>query len=156
VEILEGLDGRVDAWVTSVGSGGTLLGVTEILKAANPNLVVAGVVPDDDPRMVWIRSGTMHKVLAQFGMPKLRFIIEEILERQILDHELVVSNADAKHMADRLCQEEGLFCGMSSGANVYAAVQMAKELPKGARIATVLVDRRDRYFAEYPNEHYVV
>jgi cysteine synthase A len=156
VEILEGLDGRVDAWVASVGSGGTLLGVTETLKGANPNLVVAGVVPDDDPRMTWIRSGIMHKVLARFGMPEMRFIIEEILESEVLDRELVVSNADAKGMADRLCQEEGLFCGMSSGANVYAAVQMAKEMPKGTRIATVLVDRRDRYFAEYPHEHYVV
>ena len=155
-EILAGLDGRVDAWVASVGSGGTLLGVAETLKAANPSLTVAGVVPDDDLRLEWIRSGVMHRVLARFGMPKLRFIIEEILEQEVLDHELVVSNADAKNMADRLCREEGLFCGMSSGANVFAAVQMAKELPKGARVATVLVDRRDRYFAEYPHEHYVV
>jgi cysteine synthase len=59
-------------------------------------------------------------------------------------------------MADRLCSEEGLFCGMSSGANVFAALQLAKQMKKGSRIVTVLVDRRDRYFAEYPHEHYVV
>ncbi|MES0362112.1 MAG: pyridoxal-phosphate dependent enzyme, partial [Anaerolineales bacterium] len=94
--------------------------------------------------------------LEGFGMPNLRFLIEEILEEEILDHEIVVRNEDAKNMADRLCSEEGLFCGMSSGANVYAAVEMAKKMKKGSKIVTVLVDRRDRYFAEYPNEHYVV
>ena len=73
-----------------------------------------------------------------------------------MDEELVVRNENAKHMADRLCKEEGLFCGMSSGANVFAAIEMAKKMKKGSRIVTVLVDRRDRYFAEYPDEHYVV
>ena len=94
--------------------------------------------------------------MESFGAPNIRFIIEDILERNILDHEIVVRNADAKNMADRLCREEGLFCGMSSGANVYAAVEMAEKMEKGSKIVTVLVDRRDRYFAEYPNEHYVV
>ena len=59
-------------------------------------------------------------------------------------------------MAERLSREEGLFCGMSSGANVYAAVQRAKEMKAGSKIVTVLVDNRYRYFTEYPNEHYVV
>ena len=67
-----------------------------------------------------------------------------------------IKNEDAKNMADRLCREEGFFCGISSGANVWAAVQLAKTMPRGSNIVTVLVDRRDRYFAEYPNEHYVV
>jgi cysteine synthase len=155
-EILEQMDGEVDAWVASVGSGGTFLGVAETLKEANPGLVVSGVVPTDDPRMDWVRSRTVHKYLERFGVPNLRFLIEDILDENMMDEELVVKNEDAKNMADRLCREEGLFCGMSSGANVYAAVQMAKKLEKGSRIVTVLVDRRDRYFAEYPNEHYVV
>jgi cysteine synthase A len=155
-EILEQMDGEVDAWVASVGSGGTLLGVAEILKDANPNLTVAGVLPTDDPRIEWIRSRAAHKFLDIFGVPNSRFIIEDILEQNIMDHEIVVRNDDAKHMADRLCSEEGLFCGMSSGANVYAAVEMAKVMKEGSRIVTVLVDRRDRYFAEYPDEHYVV
>jgi cysteine synthase A len=86
----------------------------------------------------------------------MRFLIEDVLERKMLDHEIVVKNADAKNMADRLCREEGLFCGMSSGANVVAAIELAKKMGKGSRVVTVLVDRRDRYFAEYPNEHYVV
>lgn len=155
-EILEQMDGKVDAWVASVGTGGTLLGVAESLKAANPDLVVSGVVPTDDPRLEWIRSRAVHKYLAEFGAREMRFLIEDILDRDILDHEVVVRNEDAKKMADRLCQEEGLFCGISSGANVFAALQLAKNMEKGSKIVTVLVDRRDRYFAEYPNEHYVV
>jgi cysteine synthase A len=155
-EILEQMDGRVDAWIASVGTGGTLLGVAEALKVANPDLVVSGVVPTDDQRLDWIRSRAVHKFLESFGVPKFRFLIEDILEKNILDHEIVVRNEDAKNMADRLCREEGLFCGMSSGANVYAAVEMAERMKKGSKIVTVLVDRRDRYFAEYPNEHYVV
>jgi cysteine synthase A len=155
-EILEQMGGKVDAWVASIGTGGTLLGVAETLKEANPDLQVAGIVPADDPRLEWVRTRAVHRALEGFGVPGLRFIIEDILENKILDHELVISNEDAKNMADRLCQEEGLFCGISSGANVYAAVGLAKKMKKGSRIVTVLVDRRDRYFAEYPHEHYVV
>ena len=155
-EISEQMDGKVDAWVASIGTGGTLLGVAETLKEANPDMIVAGVLPTDDRRIEWVRTRSVHRFLEGFGAPTLRFLIEDILERDILDHELVVRNEDAKNMADRLCREEGLFCGMSSGANVYAAVEMAKRMKKGSKIVTVLVDRRDRYFAEYPNEHYVV
>ena len=156
VEILEQMDGKVDAWVASIGTGGTLLGVAETLKENDPTLTVAGVLPTDDPRIEWVRSRAVHKALEKFGVPKMRFLIEDILEKDLLDQEIVVKNEDAKNMADRLCKEEGLFCGMSSGANVYAAIELAKKMEKGSRIVTVLVDRRDRYFAEYPNEHYVV
>ncbi|MBT4002303.1 MAG: hypothetical protein HOF10_03195, partial [Chloroflexi bacterium] len=90
------------------------------------------------------------------GAPRLRFLIEDVLDEKIMDHEIVVRNEDAKNMANRLASEEGLFCGMSSGANVFAAIEMAKTMKKGSKIVTVLVDRRDRYFSEYPNEHYVV
>ncbi len=150
------MDGKVDAWVASIGTGGTLLGVAETLKERNPELIVSGVLPTDDPRIEWVRSRAVHRFLEELGLPKLRFLIEDILEKNLLDNEITVKNEDAKNMADRLCREEGLFCGMSSGANVWAAVEMAKTMKKGSRIVTVLVDRRDRYFAEYPNEHYVV
>jgi cysteine synthase len=125
-------------------------------KAHNPDLIVSGVVPTDDPRIEWVRSRAVHKFLQQFGLPDMRFLIEDLLDKNVLDHELTVRNEDAKNMADRLCREEGFFCGMSSGANVWAAIELAKKMKKGSRIVTVLVDRRDRYFAEYPNEHYVV
>jgi len=156
VEIFSQMEGQVDAWVASIGTGGTLLGVTETLKEMNPDLIVSGVVPTDDPRLEWVRSRAVHKYMDEFGMPIMRFLIEDILEKDLLDFGVVVKNNDAKMMADRLCKEEGLFCGMSSGANVFAAVELAKKMDSGSRIVTVLVDRRDRYFAEYPNEHYVV
>ena len=156
VEILEQMDGKVDAWVASIGTGGTLMGVAETLKVVNPNLVVSGVVPNDDLRIEWVRTRAVHAALEKFGAPRLRFLIEDLLDQKVMDNEVVVHSEDAKNMADRLCREEGLFCGMSSGANVHAAIELAKRLPKGSRIVTVLVDRRDRYFAEYPSEHYVV
>ncbi len=155
-EILEQMDGRIDGWVASVGTGGTLLGVAQTLKESHPELKVAGVVPTDDPRIEWVRTRAVHKALEQFGVPKLRFLIEDLLELDVMDNEITIDNAEAKQMADRLCQEEGLYCGISSGANVSAAIEMAKTMKKGSRIVTVIVDRRDRYVAEYPNEHYVV
>ena len=87
---------------------------------------------------------------------QLRFLIEDLLESKLMDNEITIENADAKNMANRLYREEGLYCGMSSGANVCAAIEMAKTMKKGSKIVTVVVDRRDRYFAEYPHEHYVV
>ena len=155
-EILEQMDGQIDGWVASVGTGGTLLGVAQALKEEYPDLKIAGVVPTDDPRIEWVRSRAVHKALEKFGVPKLRFVIEDLLEGNVMDHEITIENADAKNMADRLCREEGLFCGMSSGANVVAAIEMAKTMDPGSKIVTVIVDRRDRYFAEYPSEHYVV
>jgi cysteine synthase A len=82
--------------------------------------------------------------------------MEDLLESEVMDNEVIVANDDARRMADRLCREEGLFCGMSSGANVVAAIEIARKLGPGSKVVTVIVDRRDRYFAEYPNEHYVV
>lgn len=155
-EILQQMEGDVDAWVASIGTGGTLLGVAQTLKEEIPSLHIAGVVPEDDPRIEWVQSKIIHRSLHDLGVPPQRFIIEDILEDGMLNQELAVSNQEAKKMADRLCQLEGLFCGISSGANVYAALELSKKLKKGSRIVTVLVDRRDRYFAEYPNEHYVV
>jgi len=155
-EILEQMGGKVDAWVASVGTGGTLLGVAETLKECNPELIVSGVLPTDDPRIEWVQSRAVHRFLKELGLPKMRFLIEDILEKNLLDYEIIVKNEDAKKMADRLCREEGLFCGMSAGANVCAAIEMARTMKKGSKIVTVLVDRRDRYFAEYPNEHYIV
>ncbi len=155
-EILDQMDGAIDGWVASVGTGGTLLGVAQTLKEEHPDLRVTGVVPTDDPRIEWVRSRAVHRALAKFGVPELRFLIEDLLDGNVMDNEVTVGNAEAKRMADRLCREEGLYCGMSSGANVCAAIEMAKTMKKGSRIVTVVVDRRDRYFAEYPNEHYVV
>jgi len=155
-EILDQLDGKVDGWVASIGTGGTLLGVAETIKKENTAVRVVGVEPEDDPRTEWAGSGTIHKFLEHFGIPKMKFLTEMMLDKGLPDEVIRVSDRDARDMAYRLSREEGLFCGMSSGANVLASIKTAKKLGRKANVVTVIVDRRDRYFSEHPNEHYVV
>jgi cysteine synthase len=155
-EILEQTDGKVDAVVASIGTGGTLLGIAEALRKENPDVKVTGLLPEDTLITDWVKNHIFDKFFEQFGMPKYKFIIETMYERGLPDQVLTVKDEDARDMANRLCREEGLFCGMSSGANVYAAIQLAKKMKKGDNVVTVLVDRRDRYFLEYPKEHYVI
>ena len=155
-EILEQTDGKVDAVVASIGTGGTLLGIAEALRKENPNVKVTGLLPEDTLITDWVKNHIFDKFFEQFGMPRYKFIIETMFERGLPDQVLTVKDEDARDTANRLCREEGLFCGMSSGANVYAAIQLAKKMKKGDNVVTVLVDRRDRYFPEYPKEHYVI
>ena len=155
-EILEQLDDEVDAFVASIGTGGTILGVAEALLDRLGHVRVVGLEPEDARVTEWFTSGAMNQYMASVGLPKMKSIVEEMLERQIPDEILTVSDADARITMDRLCREEGLFCGMSSGANVFAALQLAKKLGPGANVVTVLVDRRERYFPESPHEHYVI
>lgn len=155
-EILDQLEGRVDGWVASIGTGGTILGVAEALRKENSGLEVIGVEPTDSPIMESARSGTIHRFLEILGVPRMKLLTEVMIEKGLPDEVLTVTDVDAREMANRLCREEGLFCGMSSGANVHAAIQTAKKLGRNANVVTVLVDRRDRYFSEHPAEHYVI
>lgn len=155
-EILEQVEGPIDGLADSVGTGGTLLGIVQALRSGNSEMKVHGVVPTDDPRIEWVRSRTIHRALDRFGVPDPRFLMEDLLEGNVMDAEITIEDAHARKMAGRLCSEEGLFCGMSSGANVCAAIELARTLGTGSGVVTVIVDRRDRYFAEHPNEHYVV
>ncbi len=155
-EIWKQLDGKVDAWVASIGSAGVFLGTAETLRKGNPNVYTVGVQPSDMLIVDLIKAGKMDRLFKAFNMPRMKFIIETMLEKNLPDKMMNVSDEQARPMAYRLCTEEGFFCGMSSGANVYAAIQVAKKLGKKANVVTVLVDRRDRYFSENPNEHYVV
>ena len=103
-----------------------------------------------------VASDSMGRYMASVGLPRMKSIVEVMLESSIPDEIWTVSDFDAKLTMDRLCREEGLFCGMSSGANVHAALRLAKELGPGANVVTILVDRRERYFPESPLEHYVI
>jgi len=156
-EILEQLDMKIDAFVASIGTGGTLLGVAEALSEGSVNANVVGVEPEDAKVIEeWAETGFLNDFLEKLGMPKRKYIIEEMLEKGLPDEIIHISHEEARNMANRLCREEGIFCGMSSGANVYAALKVARKLGKGANIVTICVDRRDRYLAEYPNETYVI
>jgi len=155
-EILEQLQGPVDAWVASIGTGGTILGVSEAIRGKFPKAKIIGLEPEDALVTEWYRSGSMNRYLSAVGMPPAKSIVESMLERGIPDEVWTVKDDDARAMMNRLSREEGLFCGMSSGANVHAALKIAETLPEGANVVTVLVDRRDRYFPEHPREHYVI
>jgi cysteine synthase len=155
-EILEQLNGKVDAWVASIGTGGTILGVAEALREKVGHVGVIGLEPEDARVTEWSRSGSVRKYREAVGLPPGKSLVDLMLEMGLPDEVWTVNDADARLMMNRLCREEGLFCGMSSGANVYAALKIAKRLGKGANIVTVLVDRRERYFPEHPREHYVI
>mgnify|MGYP006270223085 FL=1 len=155
-EILEQLDNKVDACVASIGTGGTILGVAEALREKIGNVKVVGLEPEDARVTEWYKSGSMHKYLTVLGLPRMKSLVDVMLEKNLPDEVWTVKDDDAREMMNKLCCREGLFCGMSSGANVYAALKVAKALGRGANVVTVLVDRRDRYFSEYPKEHYVI
>jgi len=155
-EILEQLDNNVDAWVASIGTGGTILGVAEALRDKIGDVQVIGVEPEDARVTEWSRSGLMRRCREAVGLPPVKSLVDLMLEMGLPNEVLTVNDLDARSMMNRLCREEGLFCGMSSGANVCAALKMAEKLGKGANIVTVLVDRRERYFPEHPKEHYVI
>jgi len=155
-EILEQLDGKIGAWVASIGTGGTLLGVSEALTEESVGAKVVGLEPEDANVIEWAEKGILPNFLEKLGLPRRKSIVEVMLEKGLPDEVMTVGHKEARSMANRLCREEGLFCGISSGANVYAALRVAKKLGKGANVVTVLVDNRDRYFPEYPNEHYVI
>jgi len=155
-EILEQLDDKVDAWVASIGTGGTILGVAQALLEKLGQVKVVGLEPEDARVTEWSRSGTMRKYIDAVGLPPAKSLVDLMLEMNLPDEVWTVKDEDARLMMNRLCREEGLFCGMSSGANVCAALKVAKGLGKGANIVTVLVDRRERYFPEHPQEQYVI
>jgi cysteine synthase A len=143
-EIIEKTDGKLDVFVASVGSGGTLLGVGQALKAHNPKIIVIGVEP------------TSYQVLSakhQAIVPGLSGgITVDLVASGVVDEVICLDDERAIQMAHRLAQEEGIFCGISSGANVAAALLLAERLTPGQRIVTCLCDSRDRYFY---NEAYV-
>ena len=137
-EILEQTDGHLDAFVASVGTGGTIFGVAQALKKHNPNILIIGVEPSGKAMMGDPAEYPMIPGISDG-------IIPQIFASALVDHVYSITDHDAIDMAHQLAQREGIFCGMSSGANVLASVQLAKDLGPGKRIVTVLPDSRDRY-----------
>jgi len=143
-ELVQQLGKPVDAFVASIGVGGTLYGVAKALREAYPDVLIVGLEPGSARYPIsegYTRvPGTADEVCGG--------IIEEMMNSGIVDRVEKVSNSDAIAMSDRLVKEEGLFCGISSGANAYMACKIAKELGPGKNVATVLPDHRDRYLSE--------
>jgi len=143
-EILEQVRGNVDAFVAAIGTAGTLVGVSRALRAHNASVRVIGVQPAGFEKVV--EDGRLNIPLIEGVSGGL---LLEMVEQRLAEKVVCVEQKDAIEMAHRLAEEEGLFCGISSGANVLAALDIARSLGRGKRVVTVLVDSRDRYlFAE--------
>ena len=140
LEIWNDTDGKVDIFVAGFGTGGTVSGVGEILKSKNSNIKVIAVEPAKSPLISKGEAGPhmIQGIGANF--------IPKNLNRDIIDELFTVSNEDAIATAKALAQSEGLLVGISSGANIYAASQIAKENP-GKTIVTILCDTGERYLS---------
>ncbi len=142
LEIWRDTDGRVDIFVSGVGTGGTLTGVSEILKKKKPSIKSVAVEPADSPVLSGGQSGP-HKIQG-IGAG----FIPDILNRSIIDEVIQVTNQDAMRCARRLAREEGVLAGISSGAAVHAACEVAKRKEnEGKLIVVVLPDLGDRYLS---------
>lgn len=146
-EILEQLDGKVDSWVSSVGTGGNLMGVSKELRRHNPRVRCIAVEPTGWAGYESILSG--WKTGTRTPIPGINDGITKAIADENVANEIVqVGNEEAREMAYRLSKEEGLFVGISTGANVHAAIIEAKKLGPGKNVVTVAVDRADRYFTD--------
>jgi len=138
-EILAATGGKIDAFVAGVGTGGTITGVGEVLKEQNPDILVVAVEPARSPVLQGGRSGVhaIQGIGASF--------VPGILNREVVDETISVGDEDAIGMSRRLTRDEGLLVGISAGANVFAALKVAKRLGRDKRVVTVLPDTGERY-----------
>ena len=141
-EILEDTEGHIDIFVAGVGTGGTITGVGSVLKKHNKEIKCVAVEPDASP----VLSGGTPGPHAIQGIGA--GFIPDVLDKSVIDEIIRVTNEDALAMARRLMKEEGIMCGISSGANAYAALQLANRPEnKGKRIVFIVCDTAERYLS---------
>jgi len=140
-EILSQVDGRIDGFCAGIGTGGTITGVGETLKRANPDMEIWAVEPENAA----ILSGGLIGTHVQMGIGD--GLIPPILNCDIFNDVCIVTDAEALETAKELARKEGIICGISSGTNVAAAKKLAKKLGKGKTVVTVLPDTGERYFS---------
>ncbi len=141
VEILESLDGKIDAFVAAVGTGGTITGCGELFKERNPSVIVIAVEPAGSPVLSGGEPGP-HKIQG-IGAG----FIPKVLNRAILDRVMTVTDDEAYQTAKQLSKKEGLLVGISAGANVFTAQKVAQELGPGKNVVTILCDTGERYIS---------
>ena len=139
IEILEDTDAQLDAFVAGVGTGGTITGVGEVLKERLRNVMLVAVEPKESPVLSGGPAGphAIQGIGAGF--------VPRVLNAEIIDRIVPVEYADSKQTARRLSREEGILCGISSGAICWAALKVAKELGEEKRVVAVLPDLGERY-----------
>ncbi|MHB1684921.1 MAG: cysteine synthase A [Bacilli bacterium] len=140
-EIVEQMEGRLDAFVSAVGTGGTITGVGEVLKQRIPGCQIVAVEPKESAVLSGEQAGP-HKIQG-IGAG----FVPVILNRALLDRVLTVSSEQAFEYARRMAREEGLLVGISSGAAVFAALQIARELGSGRRVLTISASNGERYLS---------
>lgn len=140
-ELYEQMGGKVDVFVSGLGSGGTLQGIGTYLKEKNPDLKVVAVEPKNVSALLGHEPG-LHSIQG-IGDG----FVPAVLDTALIDDVIEVTDEDAIATTRELARVQGLLCGTSSGANVWAAMQMVKKMGKEMRIATVLADRIERYFS---------
>ena len=141
LEILDQVDGPIHGYCSGIGTGGTLTGIGEVLKARYPDMEIWAVEPENAAILAGGTIGTHIQMGIGDG------IIPDILNREIYDDIYVVTDAEALETSRRLAKEEGLACGISSGTNVAAALKLAKKLGPGKTVVTVLPDTAERYYS---------
>ena len=141
MEILEQAGGPVDGFCSGIGTGGTITGIGETLRAANPDMEIWAV----EPAHAAILSGGSIGTHLQMGIGD--GLIPPILNQKIYDDICIIGDKEAIETSQRLASLEGIMCGISSGTNVAAAIKLAKKLGPGKRVVTVLPDTAERYFS---------
>lgn len=141
MEILSQVDGPIDGFCSGIGTGGTITGIGETLRKANPDMTIWAVEPENAA----ILSGGSIGTHVQMGIGD--GLIPAILNQEIYDDVCIIKDEEALETSKLLASEEGIMCGISSGTNVAAALKLAKKLGKGKTVVTVLPDTAERYFS---------
>ena len=141
LEIMAQVAGKIDGFCAGIGTGGTITGIGEVLKAQYPDIEIWAVEPENAAILAGGTIGTHLQMGIGDG------IIPEILNQQIYDDIYVVTDEEALDTSRRLAREEGLMVGISAGTNVAAALRLAKKLGRGKTVVTVLPDTAERYFS---------
>lgn len=141
LEIMEQVGGPIDGFCSGVGTGGTITGIGEVLKAQYPNITIWAVEPENAA----ILSGGTIGTHLQMGIGD--GVIPQVLNTKIYEDICIITDEEAIQTSKYLARKEGLMCGISSGTNVAAAIKLAKKLGKGKTVVTVLPDTAERYFS---------
>ena len=141
LEIMEQVAGPIHGFCSGIGTGGTITGIGEVLKAQYPDIEIWAVEPENAAILAGGNIGTHLQMGIGDG------IVPDILNQTIYDNIYIVTDDEAIKTAQRLAREEGFMCGISSGTNVAAAIKLAKKLGPGKTVVTVLPDTAERYFS---------
>lgn len=141
LEILEQAERPIDGFCSGIGTGGTITGIGEVLREANPGITIWAA----EPEHAAILSGGSVGTHIQMGIGD--GVIPGILNQQIYSDICIITDEEAIHTAKELASKEGIMCGISSGTNVAAAIRLAKQIGPGGTVVTVLPDTAERYFS---------